>query len=328
MKKSTIIVGSGWAGQAIASILIQNKANKILGFVDDHKADEKIIVSNGNGGHPLPFLGTSHQLLEIVKKHKAKNIIISVTQNRTDHLLREIVKCHQHGIKIHEMPDLYAKLTSKIPIQHINHHWLVPNLTAIPDNFYSLFHDATNYILSLAILLFFLPFFPFIILAIKLDSRGPIFYYQKRIGKNGKVFTLFKFRTMEKNAEKHGAAWTVKQDPRITRVGKWLRKFRLDELPQLINVLKREMSLIGPRPEEKSLVESFKQEIPFYEYRYIVRPGITGWAQVNYQNTCSLEGAFEKLQYDLYWIKNRSLWLDLKIIFKSIHVMFTGFGAV
>lgn len=172
------------------------------------------------------------------------------------------------------------------------------------------------------------PFYPLISLAIKLDSHGPVLYKQKRVGKKGQVFTLFKFRTMEKNADRNGTSWTTKNDKRITWFGRWLRKFRLDELPQLINVMRGEMALIGPRPEAIKLVEEFRKQIPFYEYRYLVLPGITGWAQVNYENTCSVDGALEKLQYDLYWIRHRSFWLDLKIIFKSIKVMLTGFGAV
>ena len=133
---------------------------------------------------------------------------------------------------------------------------------------------------------------------------------------------------MVNNADKLGTKWTLKDDERITKIGKWLRKFRFDELPQLINVLKGDMGLIGPRPEAVELVQTFKEEIPFYEYRYLVKPGITGWAQVNQGSTASVEESLEKLQYDLYWIKNRSFWLDLKIIFKSIKVIFTGFGAV
>ncbi len=326
MNKPIIIIGAGWAGQTMASVLLKDKSNQIIGFVDDNISAQTIVTSENNQKYSLPILGPSSRLLEIVEQHKVKDIILAVTHNRKDHLLSEIIKCHQQGIRMYEMPDLYAKMTSKIPIQHINHHWILPNLTAIPNNFYSVFHNATNYIFSLALILFFLPFFPLIMAAIKLDSPGPILYCQNRIGKNGKNFTLFKFRTMDENAEKTGTAWTVKKDPRITKVGNWLRKFRLDELPQLLNVLIGEMALIGPRPEEKSLVETFKKEIPFYEYRYLVLPGITGWAQVNYENTCSLEGAFEKLQYDLFYVKNFSIVLDMVIILKTIRVVLFGLG--
>jgi lipopolysaccharide/colanic/teichoic acid biosynthesis glycosyltransferase len=198
-----------------------------------------------------------------------------------------------------------------------------------PHSLYLAFHDATSYFFSLiGILFFFLPLFPVFALAIKFDSSGPIFYKQLRTGRHGHPFTLLKFRTMKDKSDTHGSKWTLKGDDRITRVGKFLRKYRLDELPQLINILKGEMALIGPRPEAVELVEEFKKEIPFYDCRYSVLPGITGWAQVNHENTCSVDGAYEKLQYDLYWIKHRSFALDIKIIFKSIKVIFTGYGAV
>lgn len=192
---------------------------------------------------------------------------------------------------------------------------------------YVFFYNVINYLLCLVGCLSALPLFPIIAWLIRLDSKGSVLFKQRRVGIHGKTFVLLKFRTMYETDES-GAAWTVKNDARITRVGAWLRKYRLDELPQLINILKGDMALIGPRPEAAELAELFRKEIPFYEYRSLVKPGITGWAQVNHGNTCSLEGAREKLQYDLYWIKNRSFWIDLKIIVKSIKVVLTGFGAV
>lgn len=327
--KPLVIVGAGWAGKTIASTLVQKDFQKLLGFVDDRKVDGHVLVPNGNEGSPFPVIGHSKDLSEIVKKYGAEGIILAITHHRENHLLSQIVKCHKAGIPIYEMPDLYSKLTRRIPVQHINHQWVLPNLTAPPNNFYIFFYDIVSYLLSLFGLLFvLLPLLPFIALAIKVNSTGSVFFKQKREGKNGKVFTLLKFRTMIHNADHKGAAWTTKDDERITSVGRWLRKFRLDELPQLFNVMKGDMALIGPRPEAVELVQVFKKEIPFYEYRYLVKPGITGWAQVNHENTCSVKGALEKLQYDLYWIKNQSFWLDLKIIFKSVKVMFTGFGAV
>lgn len=329
MDKSYIIVGAGWAGQTIASVLASKSSKQVVGFVDDKSIAERIVISNGNGGLPTPMLGHSKDLLEIVKKNRAEGVIVAITHNREDHLLTQIVKCHENGIPVLEMPDIYAKLTSKVPVHHLNHSWILPQLSVPERNLAMFCYNVFNYIMGLTGFVFFLlPLFPMIALAIKLESEGPVFFRQKRVGKNSKFYTLLKFRTMQKDASKNGAAWTTKNDCRITRVGKFLRKFRLDELPQFINILNRDMSLIGPRPEAVELVEEFKKEIPFYEYRYLVRPGITGWAQVNYENTCSVEGALEKLQYDLYWIKNRSIWIDLKIIFKSIQVMLTGYGAV
>lgn len=336
MNKSLIIVGAGWAGKTIASVIARDDPSKIIGFVDDRfgegsseKPGDSIVISNGNGGVPVKVLGRSSDLIRLVREHGAQGVVIAITHDRADHLLSQVVKCYEEDIAVYEMPELFAKLTRKVPVQHINRRWVIPNLAAPPNNLYTFFHDATNYVLGLLGLLFaFVPFFPIAALLIKLDSKGPVFYRQKRVGKKGSVFELLKFRTMRQNADRQGTAWTTKDDDRITRVGRWMRKYRLDELPQLVNVLKGEMALIGPRPEAVDLVELFRQQIPFYEYRYLVRPGITGWAQVNYENTCSVEGALEKLQYDLYWIKNRSFWLDLKIIFKSAKVMLTGFGAI
>jgi lipopolysaccharide/colanic/teichoic acid biosynthesis glycosyltransferase len=173
-----------------------------------------------------------------------------------------------------------------------------------------------------------LPLGPFIALFIKLDSKGPLLYLQKRVGKNECIFSVIKFRTMYQNAENGQAVWAKEKDERVTRVGKILRKFRLDEITQFINVLKGDMALIGPRPERPEFVSMLSKEIPFYNYRHLVKPGITGWAQVNYSYGNSVEDALEKLQYDLYWIKNRSFWLDLKVILKSIKVVLTGFGAM
>jgi len=186
-----------------------------------------------------------------------------------------------------------------------------------------------DYFISAILLVFvFIPLWPLIALAIKLDSKGSIYFYQKRFGLNGRRFTLLKFRTMTEKARKEGAAWTTKDDVRVTRVGKILRKYRIDELPQLINVFRGEMALVGPRPEAIELVALFKREIPFYEYRYLVKPGLTGWAQVNYINTSSIDGALEKLQYDLYWIKNCSLWLHFRVLLRSVRVVLTGYGSV
>jgi len=166
-----------------------------------------------------------------------------------------------------------------------------------------------------------LALYPFIILAIKISSPGPIFYRQKRLGQAGKVFEIIKFRTMDQNAEKFtGAVWTVEGDPRITKIGNLLRKMRLDELPQLWNILKGEMSFVGPRAERPEFHEQLKQEIPFYEERYIIKPGLSGWAQINYRYGSSVADAAEKLQYDLYYIKNRSLILDLGIILKTVNI--------
>ncbi len=182
-------------------------------------------------------------------------------------------------------------------------------------------------VFSLIILIVTLPITLIVALAIKLDSEGPVFFKQIRVGKDGKEFKIYKFRSMIKDAEKHtGPIWSTKDDPRITRVGKIIRKFRLDEIPQFINVLRGEMSLVGPRPERPYFVEKLSQEIPLYKRRLKVKPGITGWAQVKHKYDESIEDVKKKLQYDLYYIENISLRMDLKILFRTIFVVMFGKG--
>jgi exopolysaccharide biosynthesis polyprenyl glycosylphosphotransferase len=172
------------------------------------------------------------------------------------------------------------------------------------------------------------PIFLFVALAIKVDSRGPVFFRQERVGERGRIFTLLKFRTMVEQAEVFtGPVWTTEDDPLITRVGRWLRKTRLDEFPQILNVLKGEMSFIGPRPERPQFVAQLQEKIPYYAQRHTIKPGITGWAQVRYRYGATIQDAEEKLQYDLYYVKNMSPFLDMLILLSSIQVVLFGKGA-
>ncbi|NJO38756.1 MAG: exopolysaccharide biosynthesis polyprenyl glycosylphosphotransferase [Rhizobiales bacterium] len=178
-----------------------------------------------------------------------------------------------------------------------------------------------------ALLLLTLPLFPLVALLVKLDSRGPAIYSQTRAGLHGKPFTMYKFRSMRTDAEAKGAQWAVDNDPRVTRLGKFLRLSRLDELPQLWNVLKGDMSLVGPRPERPEMIVELDEKIPYYKERHGVRPGITGWAQTSYAYTSSIEDTRIKLEYDLYYLKNHSLLLDFVIMFQTIRVALRGIGA-
>lgn len=328
-KNKYLIVGAGWAGQTMASILLGRDRDALIGFLDDTLNGENILLTKGTTHYSVPVVGRSSELVHKAIRFHVRHVVIAVTHDRADHLLEQIIKCHEYGLTVIEMPELYAHITGKIPVRHLNHRWIAPQLTAPKHDFYYFFYNTINYIFGLAGFIFFLlPFVPLLALAIKLDSRGPVFYRQKRVGKNEKVFTVIKFRTMRVDAENGTAVWAQKQDDRITTLGRFLRKFRLDEVPQFFNVLTGKMALIGPRPERPEFVESLADQIPFYNYRHLVRPGITGWAQVNYRYGNSVDDTLEKIQYDLYWIKNRSFWLDLKIILKSIKVILTGFGAI
>jgi exopolysaccharide biosynthesis polyprenyl glycosylphosphotransferase len=184
-----------------------------------------------------------------------------------------------------------------------------------------------SFAVSFTALMICLPFFPFIILGVRLSSPGPIFFSQTRVGRRGRLFTAYKFRTMRQDAEAHGAVWATKDDPRVTRIGRLMRKTRLDEIPQLWNVLRGDMAFVGPRPERPEFVRWLSEEIPFYDLRHMIRPGITGWAQVRYQYGASLEETRQKLEYDLYYIKHQSIGLDLLIMFETIKTIILRRGA-
>jgi sugar transferase (PEP-CTERM system associated) len=240
----------------------------------------------------------------------------------------EMLQLRLTGIKIEEATSWLEKISGRIEVDNLYPSWLI---FAEGFRFSAGFLMVRRLIAVLAsavLLLVVLPALPFVVLAIKLDSRGPVLYRQKRVGRGGKVFNCYKFRTMRQDAEADtGATWALDNDPRITRIGNFLRTVRLDEIPQLWCVLKGDMGFVGPRPERPEFVEMLAREIPFYEVRNAVRPGITGWAQVRYKYGNTLEDAKEKLQYDLYYIKNMSLGLDLMIMFQTIKIVLLGRGA-
>jgi exopolysaccharide biosynthesis polyprenyl glycosylphosphotransferase len=217
----------------------------------------------------------------------------------------------------------------RIPVQHIQDQWLL-----LSDGFYLLskeyvqkFKRILDFLVSGMLLVLSTPLMAVTALAIRLESPGPIFYQQERMGKDCKVFTVFKFRSMRVDAEAHGAKWAQKRDPRVTRIGRWIRIFHIDELPQIWNVFLGEMSLVGPRPERPEFVRELESKIPYYCVRHTAVPGITGWAQVEYPYGASLEDALRKLEYDVYYIKNMSIFLDFKILLRTVGVVLLGEGA-
>jgi len=232
--------------------------------------------------------------------------------------------CHEQGIHVVTMPDVYEGVSGRVAVEHIGRrlHLILPLYSSPTQCVYEALKRLFDVVIAALGLAVFAAFLPFIIVATRLDSRGPVFYAQERVGQGGRIFKLIKLRSMVDGAEQNGqAVWATANDARITRVGKFLRRTRLDEVPQLVNVLKGEMSLIGPRPERPQFVAELTKQIPFYRARHAVRPGITGWAQVKYRYGNSVEDALVKLQYDLYYIKHRSVYLDLLITAKTALVM-------
>jgi sugar transferase (PEP-CTERM system associated) len=225
-------------------------------------------------------------------------------------------------VTVMDAPSFYEKVTGKLMLEDITPSWFIFSHGFRITVLSRILKRFIDVLLASAGLLVFLPFFPLMALLIKLDSPGPIFFNQERVGENEKLITVYKFRTMRQDAENStGAVWAQKDDPRITRLGRFLRKSRIDEIPQLVNVLLGEMSLVGPRPERPEFVTKLKEVVPYYSERHFVKPGVTGWAQVCYPYGASVEDALEKLRYDLYYTKNISLALDLLVILKTVKVV-------
>ncbi len=246
----------------------------------------------------------------------------------SDDQVRQLMQMRLKGVSVYKLPDFYESLWYKLPSSLLHDNWFAYSVgfNLVQGRIDSKIKRVVDIIAATILLVVLSPVMLLVAIAIKLDSPGSIFYSQVRTGLNGKPFKVHKFRSMYKDAEKRGAQWAQERDPRITRVGYWLRILRLDELPQIMNVLRGEMSLIGPRPERPEFDIKLKEAIPYYEVRYLVKPGISGWAQVMYPYGASIEDAYEKLSYDLYYIKNYSLLLDIAIALKTVRVVLLGKG--
>ena len=266
--------------------------------------------------------------LERIDLHGYAGVVLTKELTLDDTLAKQLMQYRMQGTRIYGLSDFYESLWHKVPVLHLHQGWFVFSQG------FDLLHNPIgmrikrmlDVVFASMALVVMLPFILLLGLLIRLDSPGPAIYRQERKGENGCVFVLYKLRSMYVNRNGQDAKWTVRDDPRITRFGRFIRLFRLDELPQLINVIRGDMSFICPRPEAKELTSLYEREIPFYDLRYLVKPGITGWAQVMYPYGSSVEDAREKLQYDLYYIKNYSLLLDLTILLKTLRVVLLGRG--
>jgi exopolysaccharide biosynthesis polyprenyl glycosylphosphotransferase len=262
-------------------------------------------------------------ILEFVKNHHATEIITSTShfsEETTKKLNRQLILLFEKGVNIKSFESFYEELTDRVPVEYLSHDFYKNiNFSKNNDNgFYLFINRFIDILTSLLGLVAFIIVFPIIFFGNLFANRGPLFYTQKRVGKKGKTFKIYKLRSMIKNAEENGAVWAQKNDKRITAFGKFLRNTRLDEAPQFYNILKGDMSLIGPRPERPEFVKDLEEQIPFYAIRHVVRPGLTGWAQVNYPYANTLKEQETKLRYDLFYIKERSVFLDFKILIKTI----------
>jgi len=267
-------------------------------------------------------------LMEVVKKQKVHRVIVAMPDRRGTIPMQELLELRMQGVKIEEATSWLEKISGKIEIDTLYPSWLVFSQGFRRSTVFIIVRRLLSVVISLIGLALAAPLIPLVMLAIRLDSQGPVFYTQDRVGKAGRVFKVMKFRTMRQDAEAaNGPQWAGDNDPRVTRVGRFLRSSRLDEIPQLWCVLKGDMAFVGPRPERPEFIEWLSKEIPYYGVRHMVRPGVTGWAQVRYKYGSTIEDSREKLQYDLYYIKNASIGFDLLIMFQTVKTVLLRRGA-
>lgn len=271
----------------------------------------------------VKLLKPDKPLYSQLKKGKIDILIIAQDLAKNSKLTQELYKCLPLKISFMNLAKAYEVLLHKIPIDFINQTWFLENLTEGEKKAYDKLERIKDVVLAALLILITSPFWGLAALAIKLDDEGPVFYRQKRMGKDKKIFWVWKFRSMLVGAEKKGPQWAEKTDKRKTRVGRILRRTHIDELPQMLNVLKGDIALVGPRPERPGFVKKLEKEIPHYHLRHLIKPGFTGWAQTKeYRYARSTEDSHEKFQYDLYYIKNRSFFLDLGIFLKTFQLLF------
>jgi exopolysaccharide biosynthesis polyprenyl glycosylphosphotransferase len=324
-RRRALIVGTGWAASTIARVLREHNdgALQVLGFVADDAATAEDPSGAARGQslvEGLPVLGRLGNLRSLVVQQHVSALILAASHEESGVLHQELTGHLELGVEIMPMPVLYEQLTRRVAVEHVGADWHVGMLVdpAGTRAIWPLVKRLVDIVLAGVGLLCFAVVLPIVALAIYLESPGPVFYTQERVGKNGKTFRLFKLRTMVPDAEKGGPVWAQTKDGRMTRVGRILRAGHLDEFPQFVNILKGEMSAVGPRPERPEFVRALSEEIPLYRVRHAVRPGMAGWALVQQGYSSSKEGSLLKLQYDLYYVKHQSLWLDFVILLKTV----------
>jgi exopolysaccharide biosynthesis polyprenyl glycosylphosphotransferase len=318
LRRRAIVLGTGEAGHALVQVIHRQMPHyTITGFVSDTETTDTELDGT-------PILGHYRDLSRLIRQSGVTEIILAVPRDLSPDMLTTLMHCYEQGITIKPMNLLYEDLTGRVPVQHSRRWWFpVPTWSsATSPTLRDGFKRMLDIVAALVGMVGLVILFPFVALAIYLNDPGPIFYRQERTGRRGQSFYLLKFRSMITDAEKYGkAVWATQDDPRITRVGKFLRLTRIDELPQIWNVLKGDMSIVGPRPERPVFIAQLQEEIPFYRMRLSVKPGLTGWAQINYRYGSTVEDAIKKLEYDLYYIKHQSLLLDVLIILRTIKVV-------
>ena len=335
-----VIVGGGFTGRAVTREILRSRILRveIEGFFSDTTKSEMIIYDGDEVKEDkekvlgrIPWLGEEKVAVEETIRRGIRHLIVAKDYEMSSELVRAVNIMRQADVRIYYVDEIFELVSRRMPVLHMDRQYFYHIFREIEKkqnelSLYRFFNRIFNFSSALLALLLLSPLFALAALIIVLESRGPVFFRQTRVGRYGKPFTLYKFRSMRTHDPKRFSKYSTKGDPRLTRFGALIRKLRIDEIPQFINVLKGEMNLIGPRAEWDELVKEYEKAIPFYQQRHIVRPGITGWAQVNYPYGENSEDALYKLQYDLYYIKYRSFILDFKIIIRTMAIMLGGKG--
>lgn len=319
-----LVVGTGKSALDTAEAVWERRdaGYRIVGFLSENGAKPREKLGRSE------ILGKAHELESVIRNERIDRVVIAVRERRGAFPTEALLKMSLAGdVSIEECTSFFERITGKVHVDMLRPSWLIFANKRRESQLKLVAREAIHRLLALVGALVSLPIAIITAVLIKLDSRGPIFYMQERVGKGGKRFKVIKFRSMKTDAEADGKPiWAVTNDDRTTRVGKIIRKLRIDEIPQFWNILKGEMSFVGPRPERPHFVDQLAKEIPYYEHRHLVAPGLTGWAQIKYPYGASVADAIQKLQYDLYYIKNQSLTLDLVIVFDTVKTVLFGKG--
>jgi sugar transferase (PEP-CTERM system associated) len=324
-RENILIVGTGEVARQIGREVRNNRrlGFRLVGFVKAPPNRENTPLEDIG-----KVLGDPSQMEQIIESHDVNKVVVAITERRGEYPVKEMLALRVGGCQIVEWPGFFEKLSGRIPIDNLAPSFFIFNEGFRKSRILLGLRRIVTAFAASVLLVLLLPLFLVVAALIKLDTPGPVIYSQIRVGRNGKRIRIYKFRSMRNDAEHNGeAVWAVKDDPRITRIGRYLRKLRIDELPQLFNVLIGELDMVGPRPERPEFVEKLQELIPYYTLRHTVKPGLTGWAQVMFHYGSTIDESKEKLQYDLFYIKNMSLKLDLLILFQTVKIVLLGRGA-
>ena len=325
LTEKALIVGDG---ELAGDLLKEIRSRRDISY------DVRLVLGQENGDYSqtqlqgIPVRYGFDNLCDLAEAQEVSSIIVALDQKRGVMPYKELLNCKVRGISIVDGESIYERITGKLLVEKINPSWLIFSDGFVKSPIVRLTKRLVGLALSSIMLVVLSPLILVVAIAIKLDSKGRVLFSQERVGEGGEIYKVYKFRSMREDAEAaSGPVWAEEDDPRITRVGRIIRKLRIDELPQLWNVLKGDMSIVGPRPERPFFVEKLKTKIPYYKERFTVKPGVTGWAQVKYPYGATEADALEKLKYDLYYIKNMSLFMDLMVLFHTIKIVLLGRGS-